>query len=60
MKFFLIKEGDNMKQKPILMVILFTVLLVLFGCGKKDEQALDSREAAADKIVRQKVGPVDA
>ena len=56
MKFFLIKEGDNMKQKPILMVILFTVLLVLFGCGKKDEQALDSREAAADKIVRQKVG----
>ena len=43
-----------MKQKPILMVILFTVLLVLFGCGKKDEQALDSREAAVDKIVRQK------
>ena len=43
-----------MKRKPILEAILLTVLLIIFGCGRKDEQPLDSREAAADKIVRQK------
>ena len=45
-----------MKRKLILEAILLMVFLVIFGCSKKDEQRLDSREAAADKIVRQKYG----
>jgi len=45
-----------MKRKTIQAAILLTILLIISGCGKKDEQPLDSREAAADKIVRQKYG----